>query len=87
LYVTLGRLFIGGTSLFPRLDYSERIAAIIDFAFNLGIGALRISTLLRRLNAEQWDAACTEIKRWNKASGRVLPGLPYRRQAEAILVG
>ena len=63
------------------------MAAIIDFTFNLGAGALKASTLRRKINAELWADTCVELKRWNKAGGRVLDGLTKRRMAETILVG
>lgn len=71
----------------PNLDTAERVAAIIDFVFNLGTGSLKVSTLRRRLNGQQWDAACAELAKWNKGGGRVLPGLVKRRAVEAGLVG
>lgn len=63
-----------------------RLAALTDFAFNLGIGALRASTLRKRVLAGDWDAVPGELLRWNKAGGRVLKGLTLRRQAEADLI-
>jgi len=64
----------------------ERIAAITSFTFNVGIGALRASTLRRKINAELWDEVPEQLLRWNKAGGRVLRGLTIRRQAEANLI-
>jgi hypothetical protein len=40
------------------------LAAIVDFTFNLGAGRLQTSTLPRRINERDWDAARTEIRRW-----------------------
>jgi len=59
-----------------------RLAAITDFTFNLGAGALRASTLRRRVNAGDWDAVPGELRRWTRGGGRVLRGLVLRRQAE-----
>ena len=70
----------------PSLDTAERVAAIVDFTFNLGSGSLKISTLRRRLNAKQWSDACAELAKWNKGGGRVLTGLAKRRAAEAALL-
>lgn len=64
----------------------ERIAAIVDFTFNLGGGALMASTLRRRINAGDWNDVPAQLMRWNKAGGRILRGLTIRRQAEAALV-
>ena len=65
-----------------------RLAAIVDFTFNLGAGRLQTSTLRRRINQRDWQAAAFELGRWVRGGGRVLPGLVARRQAEvAMLVG
>lgn len=71
--------------LVPGADTPPRLAALCDFAFNLGHGALAGSTLRRRVNAGEWDDVPTQLLRWNKAGGRVLRGLTLRRQAEAAL--
>lgn len=60
----------------------RRLAAIVDFAFNLGAGRLQTSTLRRRVNQRDWLAAVLELRRWVYGGGRVLPGLVLRRQAE-----
>jgi len=72
--------------LCPAVGDPERLAALIDFAFNLGAGALRTSTLRKRVNAERWEEVPAELMKWNKAGGRVLKGLTLRRQAEASLI-
>jgi lysozyme len=65
-----------------------RLAAIVDFTFNLGAGRLQTSTLRRRINQRDWSAAALELGRWVRGGGRILPGLVARRQAEAaMLVG
>lgn len=58
-----------------------RLAAIVDFTFNLGAGRLQTSTLRRRVNQRDWVAAATELQRWVYGGGRVLPGLVSRRAA------
>ncbi len=60
-----------------------RLAAVVDFTFNLGAGRLQTSTLRRRVNQRDWAAASTELRRWVYGGGRVLPGLVARREAEA----
>ena len=72
--------------LCPGADSQERVAALVDFAFNLGEGNLGASTLRRKVNAGEWDEVPAQFTRWNKAGGRVLRGLTIRRQAEADLV-
>ena len=57
--------------------------ALCSFTFNLGCSALRNSTLLRKLNAGDYDGAAAEFHKWNHAGGKVLAGLTARRQAEA----
>lgn len=59
-----------------------RLAAIVDFTFNLGGGRLQTSTLRRRINQRDWVAAASELRRWVYGGGRVLPGLVARREAE-----
>jgi lysozyme len=63
-----------------------RLAALVDFCYNLGAGALRSSTLRKRVNAGDWGAVPAELRKWDKAGGRVLRGLTLRRNAEAALV-
>jgi len=72
--------------LCPSIDSPDRLAAIIDFCFNLGAGNLRASTLRRRINAGRWDEVPVELRKWVKGGGRVLAGLVKRRDAEASLV-
>ncbi|MCW7540702.1 lysozyme [Aquabacterium sp. A7-Y] len=63
-----------------------RLAAIVDFTFNLGAGRLQTSTLRRRVNERDWAAAARELRRWVYGGGKVLPGLVARREAEAGLL-
>jgi lysozyme len=72
--------------LCPSIDSPRRLAAIIDFCFNLGPGALAASTLRRRVNESRWDEVPTELRKWILARGRPLRGLVLRREAEAQLV-
>ena len=60
-----------------------RLAAIVDFTFNLGAGRLQTSTLRRRINQRDWSSAGQELRRWVYSGGKVLPGLVKRREAEA----
>lgn len=70
----------------PILLTDERKCnAIVDFCYNLGVGRLQTSTLKRKINAQDWDGAKEQLLLWNKAGGRVLPGLDKRRKAEAAL--
>jgi lysozyme len=60
--------------------------AIVDFAYNLGLGRLQTSTLRQKINAQDWLGAQGQLLRWTRGGGRVLPGLVKRRQAEKELV-
>ena len=59
--------------------------AIVDFCYNLGIGRLQTSTLKRKINEQDWEAAKEQLMLWNKGNGKVLPGLVKRRTAESKL--
>ncbi len=59
--------------------------ALVCFAFNLGLGSLARSSLLRRHKAGDFEGAATEFAKWNKARGETMPGLTRRRAAEAAL--
>lgn len=63
----------------------NQFSALVSFAYNVGVGALKNSTLLRKLNGKNYRGAADEFLRWNKASGKVLPGLTKRRNAERDL--
>ena len=65
---------------------SRRLNALVDFAYNLGVGRLQTSTLRRRVNERNWEAARHELRRWTRGGGRVLPGLVRRREAECALI-
>lgn len=67
-----------------RLNQAQ-FDALVSFTFNIGGAALAKSTLLRKLNAGEYDAVPFELARWNKAKGKVLPGLVRRRKDEAAL--
>jgi lysozyme len=62
-----------------------QFSAIVSLAYNVGIGNLRSSTLLRKHKAGDFAGAGAEFARWNKAAGKVMPGLTRRRAAEAAL--
>lgn len=76
----------GVLALCPGADTTERIAALTSWSYNLGLTALRGSTLRKRVNEQDWEAARREIMKWTRGGGRVLPGLVARRRAEAALL-
>ena len=59
--------------------------ALVSWTYNLGPTNLNNSTMLKVVNAGQYDDVPAQIKRWNKAGGKVLEGLIRRREAEACL--
>tara|TARA_R100000234_G_C5003503_1_gene181490 strand:+ start:2996 stop:3439 length:444 start_codon:yes stop_codon:yes gene_type:complete len=59
--------------------------ALVSWVYNLGPTNLSSSTLLKVLNEGEYDEVPFQIKRWNKAGGKVLEGLTRRREAEALL--
>jgi len=59
--------------------------AMVSWVFNLGPANLKASTLLKVLNAKDYEGVPAQIKRWNKAGGKVLQGLIRRREAESLL--
>lgn len=61
--------------------------ALVCFTYNVGIGNLSGSTLLKRHKARDHDAAQAQFARWNRAQGKVMAGLTKRRAAEAALYG
>ena len=60
--------------------------SLVSFAFNLGLGALQKSTLLKRIKVNPNDTKIKdEFLRWSYAGGKQLKGLLLRRQAECDL--
>ena len=64
---------------------ARQFAALVSLAYNIGINALRASTLLRKLNAGDYAGAAEQFPRWNRAGGRELQGLTNRRAEERAL--
>ena len=59
--------------------------ALVSWVYNLGPNNLKASTMLKVLNSGDFSGVPAQIKRWNKAGGKVLEGLIRRREAEALL--
>jgi len=71
----------------PILLTDERKCnAVVDFCYNLGVGRLQTSTLKRKINEQDWEAAVQQLLLWNKGGGKVLAGLDKRRKAEVLLL-
>lgn len=63
----------------------DQFDALVSLAFNVGVGAVVGSTLMRKLNAGDTKGAADEFLKWDMAAGRHLPGLHTRRVAERKL--
>jgi GH24 family phage-related lysozyme (muramidase) len=63
----------------------DQFSAMVSFSFNVGLGAYRDSTLLKKHNAGDHAGAADEFLRWVYAGDQVLPGLQRRRNAERAL--
>jgi lysozyme len=63
----------------------NQFAALVSWAFNVGLGAAERSTLRRMLNAGSYHEVPAQLRRWNKAGGVVLKGLTNRREDEVRL--
>ena len=72
---------------FVRDDINQnQFDALVSFVYNLGAGSLKMSTLLKKVNADPNDPTIkAEFMKWVKAGGKTLPGLVRRRTAEAEL--
>lgn len=64
---------------------SNQFSALVCFAYNVGLGNLKSSLLLRCINTSHYDDATPQFLRWDKAAGKVLAGLTTRREKERDL--
>lgn len=86
LEVDLNRFAQGVTaSIGPHPTTQGQFDAMTAFAFNVGLENFKRSTLLRKHQDGDKVGAALQFARWNKAAGKVLPGLTRRRAAEAAL--
>jgi lysozyme len=63
----------------------QQFSALVSFAYNVGLGGFRSSSVLKAVNARDFDAVPRRLNLWVKAGGRTLPGLVRRRAAEGAL--
>ena len=63
----------------------DQFDALVSWVYNLGGGNLNASTMLKVLNAGQYEEVPAQMMRWNKAGGKTLDGLIRRREAESLL--
>ena len=69
-----------------KVDLTQnQFDALTAWTYNLGPTNLNSSSMLTKINEKDWDEVPNQIKRWNKAGGKVLEGLVRRREAEAKL--
>lgn len=78
--------FEQGVEKLVKVPLSDnQFAALVSFAYNLGLGNLGSSTLLKLVNKQQYDAAAPEFLKWCRAGGKIVAGLQRRREAERTL--
>lgn len=65
--------------------HQHQFDALVSWTFNLGGANLNASTMLKVLNQGAYEDVPYQMKRWNKAGGKVLEGLTRRRLAESLL--
>lgn len=75
----------GVTKLVKVKLTDNQLGALVSFGYNCGLANLESSTLLKKVNASDFDGAAQEFGKWTKAAGKVLNGLVVRRKREAEL--
>lgn len=63
----------------------NQFGALVSFSYNVGLGALRRSSVLKAVKAGRLDDVPGKLMLWTKAGGRRLKGLVRRRRAEGRL--
>ena len=81
----LKRFEEGVTRLVGLKIHQLMFDSLVSFAFNLGLGNLQKSTLLKKINLGKFEDVENEFIKWNRAGGKVLEGLTRRRNAEKEL--
>jgi len=69
----------------PQALSDKTYVAMLDWAYNVGIGAACKSTLMRKLNAGDIVGACNEMSRWIRDNGRIIKGLVNRRASSRAM--
>ena len=86
LFDTMIKEFETGVKKLVKVTINDnQLGALVSFAYNCGLGNLASSTLLKKLNASDFEGADKEFQKWTKGAGKVLPGLVKRRLQEATL--
>jgi lysozyme len=81
----LSRFAEGVSAALTGETRQNQFDAMVSLAYNIGPGAFKASTLLRRHNAGDFDAAAAQFVAWSKQAGQILQGLVRRRAAEAAM--
>lgn len=77
---------VKGVSTFVTAKLKQnQFDALVSLAYNIGLEAFKNSTLLRKLNAGDYQGTANEFHRWNRAGGRVVAGLANRREREKAM--
>jgi GH24 family phage-related lysozyme (muramidase) len=78
--------FVDGVNELVKVPINQnQFDSLVSFAYNVGLGALKKSTLLDLLNGKEYKGASEQFERWNKSGGKVLKGLVTRREKEQKL--
>lgn len=79
------RFQIGVENLIKYTCSDSQFSALVCLAYNIGLSALKSSTLLRKFNGGDIAGAALEFVKWDRAGGKEIPGLLARRKAEQKL--
>ena len=63
----------------------NQFSSLVSFTYNVGIGALKNSTLRKKLNTGDYKSVPEQMIKWTKGGGKILPGLVQRRNLEIEL--
>lgn len=85
LMLTLKRDYMPAAKRLCNVETAGQLAALTDFAYNAGIGALKASTLRKKVNAKEYELVPAEFAKWVKAGSKTLKGLQLRRAMESNL--
>lgn len=85
LIIALGRYEKAVNKLVKAVINQNQFDALVSFVYNVGAAAFEQSTLLKVLNAGDYEGAAQQFLRWNKAGGKVVEGLTNRRKDEMAL--
>lgn len=85
LALDLVRFERGVDDMLKRDVTQSQFDALVSLAFNIGLGNLKGSTLMKRLNAGEDSAAQAQFLVWSRGGGQVMKGLQRRRKAESLV--